>query len=75
MCVNFFSHVEGDSTCFWRQLGDCNREYEYQEGRKQQSEGGTLHHLNCADGLVFSEEKTTCVRCQDALRHDGSPCC
>lgn len=31
--------------------------------------------LSCAEGLVFSQEKETCQRCQDVRRSDGTTCC
>ncbi|CAL8091063.1 unnamed protein product [Orchesella dallaii] len=58
--------------CFWRAKGECNREYLYQAPNLRNRNVLTL---TCTDGLVFSQAKETCQRCQDVIRDDGRACC
>jgi len=58
--------------CFWKSTGECEREYLYQAPALRHRNVLTL---SCNAGLVFSEEKETCRRCQDVVKADGNPCC
>ncbi|ODM94422.1 hypothetical protein Ocin01_12259 [Orchesella cincta] len=58
--------------CFWRAKGECEREYLYQApGLRNRN----VLTLRCAEGLVFSQGKETCQRCQDVVRGNGDACC
>lgn len=58
--------------CFWREIEACHRDYLYQApGLNHRN----VQTLSCADGLVFSEAKETCQRCEDIDGPDGKPCC
>lgn len=58
--------------CFWEARGECNQEYDYQPPNGTHR---NVLRLSCAEGLVFSQEKETCQRCEDVKRSDGSACC
>jgi len=58
--------------CFWKEKGECEREYLYQAPNLRNRNVLTLR---CADGLVFSQAKETCQRCQDVVRSNGDACC
>jgi len=58
--------------CFWRKIDDCSQEYLYQAPNQSNR---NVSRLSCADGLIFSEEKETCQRCEDVRRADGTTCC
>lgn len=58
--------------CFWRGLGECRQDYDYQPPDQRHR---NVLRLSCSDGLVFSEKMETCQRCEDVQRADGSSCC
>jgi hypothetical protein len=58
--------------CFWRQVDDCSQDYLYQAPNQNNR---NVSRLSCSNGLVFSEEKETCQRCQDVKRSNGTNCC
>jgi len=58
--------------CFWKAKGECEREYLYQAPNLRNRNVLTL---TCANGLVFSQAKETCQRCQDVVRSNGDACC
>lgn len=58
--------------CFWRQIDDCSQDYLYQAPNQNNR---NVSRLSCSVGLVFSEEKETCQRCQDVTRSNGTTCC
>jgi hypothetical protein len=58
--------------CFWRALGECSAEYDYQPPNGTHR---NVLRLTCADGLVFSQDKETCQRCEDVTRGNGTTCC
>jgi len=45
--------------CFWRALGECSAEYEYQPPNGTHR---NVLRLRCSEGLVFSQAKETCIR-------------
>jgi hypothetical protein len=58
--------------CFWREKGECERDYLYQAPNLRNRNVLTL---TCSPGLVFSEAKETCQRCEDVVRSNGRTCC
>jgi len=58
--------------CFWRQVDDCSAEYLYQAPNQSNR---NVSRLSCSNGLIFSEAKETCQRCEDVSRPDGTTCC
>jgi len=57
--------------CFFNELGECSRDYEYQAPELLSR---TVEVLSCSEGLVFSKKDETCLRCDEKLKENKSTC-